>query len=167
APSTHGQQFPTDSVTEGRDDEDHDLPAAGRTLRPRPPRPERRRGHQGPGQAPPSSRQGRRRDPPPGPPGDEVPLDAPQAVAGLVQRREVRLRGAARGLTRAVGRRRIERGGRRGRPAPAWEPARPGPYVGAPPPPRKRCPAHTPPVALGGAIVRCGPVRDAELHAPE
>src|SRR5699024_979943 len=140
-------QHPTRSpLRRGPTDEDHDLPAAGRTLRPRPPRRERRRGHPGPGQAPQGGRQGRRRDPPPGPSGDEVPLVPPQPVARLVQRREGGLRGTAGGLTTAVGRRRSERGDRCGRPAPAWEPARPEPYVGAPSPPRKRRPVHTPPV---------------------
>src|SRR5699024_6953730 len=146
-------------------DEDHDLPAAGRPLRPRPPRRDRRRGHPGPGRAPQGGRQGRRRDPPPGPSGDEVPLAAPQAVARLVQRREGGFRSTAGGLTRAVGRRR--RGGATGTGAPLACGSRHGRGPTWVPPPRNAISARPapPPAALGVAPVRCAPVRDGELHA--
>src|SRR5699024_3817706 len=132
---------------------------------PRPPRRDRGRGHPGPGRAPQGGRQGRRRDPPPGPSGDEVPLAAPQTVARLVQRREGGFRSTAGGLTRAVGRRR--RGGAPGPGPPLACGSRHGRGPTWVPPPRNAISARhaPPPAALGVAPVRCAPVRDGELHA--
>ncbi|CAA9422332.1 MAG: hypothetical protein AVDCRST_MAG35-2076, partial [uncultured Quadrisphaera sp.] len=78
--------------------EDHDLPPAGRTLRPRAPRRDCGRGHQGPGPPPQGRREGRGRHPPGGSRRHEGPLAPTGEGARVVPRRPADLRGAARAL---------------------------------------------------------------------
>ncbi|CAA9316897.1 MAG: hypothetical protein AVDCRST_MAG24-132, partial [uncultured Nocardioidaceae bacterium] len=78
--------------------EDHDLPPAGRPVRRRAQRGDRRRRHQRPG--PPPARGGPcgRRRPRAGARGDEGPLAAPGPVDGLVPRHQAGLRRPPRSL---------------------------------------------------------------------